>query len=224
MTCARGSPSGGTAAISGGRRCRFAPRARGRWRTSRSCRSPRAGSRSIPRPTTITASTSPPARASRRIFWPRRCRPSRRTSRPNCLALFLGCKGVEMPGTVWCEPCMKSPEEARFEYNPDNFYWNFALRLGREQLRLGKGKFLVAVPRPHRGPRHPRRDARHRVFAAGPDRAARMGPPVPPPDHRPLLPLLRRPLRPVPRRGRRVATTGPGRRGAWPSFSATSPP
>ena len=32
---------------------------------------------------------------------------------PNCLALYLGCPGVEMPGTVWCEPCMDAPESAR---------------------------------------------------------------------------------------------------------------
>ncbi|MCY3023258.1 MAG: hypothetical protein NTW87_30135 [Planctomycetota bacterium] len=65
---------------------------------------------------------------------------------PNCLALYLGCKGVESPGTVWCEPCMTSPEGARFDYDPRNFYWNFSLRLGREQLRLGKGKFLLQFP------------------------------------------------------------------------------
>lgn len=65
---------------------------------------------------------------------------------PDCLALFLGCRGVEMPGTVWCEPCIESPETARFEVDPDNFYWNFCLRLAREQLRLGKGKFFVQFP------------------------------------------------------------------------------
>jgi len=65
---------------------------------------------------------------------------------PNCLALYLGCRGVEMPGTVWCEPCMASPDDARFDYDPDNFYWQFSLRLGREQLRLGKGKFLLQFP------------------------------------------------------------------------------
>jgi hypothetical protein len=65
---------------------------------------------------------------------------------PNCLALFLGCQGVEMPGTCWCKPCISSPEEARFEFNPDNFYWKFCLRLSREQLRLGKGKFLLQFP------------------------------------------------------------------------------
>ena len=65
---------------------------------------------------------------------------------PNCLALYLGCNGVDTPGTVWCEPFINDPGEARFEYDPDNFYWNFSLRLGREQLRLGKGKFLFTFP------------------------------------------------------------------------------
>jgi len=65
---------------------------------------------------------------------------------PNCLALYLGCRGVETPGTVWCEPCMRSPDEARFDYDPGNFYWDFCLRLGREQLSLGRGKFLIQFP------------------------------------------------------------------------------
>ncbi len=65
---------------------------------------------------------------------------------PNCLALYLGCRGVESPGTVWCEPCMAAPDDARFVYDPDNFYWQFSLRLGREQLRLGRGKFLLQFP------------------------------------------------------------------------------
>ena len=65
---------------------------------------------------------------------------------PNCLALYLGCKGVEMPDTVWCKPFIDDPDEAKFEYNPDSFYWKFSLRLGREQLRLGKGKFLLQFP------------------------------------------------------------------------------
>ena len=65
---------------------------------------------------------------------------------PNCLALFLGCIGEEMPGTVWCRPCMSCPEEARFDYDPGNFYWNFSMRLGREFARIGKGKFLQQFP------------------------------------------------------------------------------
>lgn len=65
---------------------------------------------------------------------------------PNCLALYLGCRGVEMPGTVWCQPCISSPEDARFDYDPQNFYWQFSLRLAREQLRLGRGKFLIQFP------------------------------------------------------------------------------
>jgi 5-methyltetrahydrofolate--homocysteine methyltransferase len=65
---------------------------------------------------------------------------------PNCLALYLGCHGVEMPGTVWCQPCMRTPGEAKFEYDPDNFYWDFSRRLGLEQKRLGQGKFLLHFP------------------------------------------------------------------------------
>ncbi|MAF10194.1 hypothetical protein CMK11_07070, partial [Candidatus Poribacteria bacterium] len=65
---------------------------------------------------------------------------------PNCLALYLGCEGVEMPGTVWCKPCIESPESASFDYDADNPYWRFTLRLGRECLRLGAGKFLVQFP------------------------------------------------------------------------------
>lgn len=65
---------------------------------------------------------------------------------PNCLALFLGCRGVEMPGTVWFEPCIGRAEEAVFEFDPDNFYWDFCLRLGREQLRLGAERYLVQFP------------------------------------------------------------------------------
>jgi len=65
---------------------------------------------------------------------------------PNCLALYLGCSGVEMPDTVWCEPCMASPEEARFEFDPHNFYWDFTLRLTHQMLRLGRGKWLLQFP------------------------------------------------------------------------------
>jgi len=65
---------------------------------------------------------------------------------PNCLALYLGCRGVEQPGTVWCEPCMDMPERARFELDPDNVYWTFTLRLADAQLRDGRGKFLTAFP------------------------------------------------------------------------------
>jgi hypothetical protein len=65
---------------------------------------------------------------------------------PNCLALFLGCEGVETPGTVWFKPCIGRPEEAVFEFERDNFYWDFCLRLAREQLRLGEGRYLVQFP------------------------------------------------------------------------------
>ncbi len=65
---------------------------------------------------------------------------------PNCLALYLGCKGIESPGTVWCEPFVHEPRELDLRFDPENFYWNFTLRLGREQVRLGRGKFAVAFP------------------------------------------------------------------------------
>ncbi len=65
---------------------------------------------------------------------------------PNCLALYLGCQGVEMPGTVWCKPCIDTPEAARFDYDEENPYWQFTLRLARECLDLGAGKFLMAFP------------------------------------------------------------------------------
>ena len=64
----------------------------------------------------------------------------------NCLALFLGCQGVDMPGTVWFKPCIGRAEEAVFEFDPDNFYWDFCLRLAREQVRLGAGRCLVEFP------------------------------------------------------------------------------
>ncbi|MFC1600913.1 hypothetical protein ACFL34_01015 [Candidatus Sumerlaeota bacterium] len=65
---------------------------------------------------------------------------------PNCLALYLGCQGVDQVGTVWCEPCIDSPETAVFQNDPENFYWDFTLRLGQEQLRLGQDKFIIQFP------------------------------------------------------------------------------
>lgn len=65
---------------------------------------------------------------------------------PNCLALYLGCQGVDMPGTVWCEPFIHEPEQARFVYDPENVYWQFSLRLGREQVRRNAGKTLFQFP------------------------------------------------------------------------------
>jgi len=65
---------------------------------------------------------------------------------PGDLALYLGCRGKEMPGTVWCQSCIDDPETAVFHYDPDNFYLQFALRLCREQVRLAQGKFMVGFP------------------------------------------------------------------------------
>jgi hypothetical protein len=51
-----------------------------------------------------------------------------------------------MPGTVWCEPVGEEIDDLRFNYDPDNFYWQFSQKLGREQRRLGQGKFLLQFP------------------------------------------------------------------------------
>ena len=64
----------------------------------------------------------------------------------NCLALYLGCRGVDGMDTVWFRPCIAEPETARFEFDPDGFYWQFTLRLAREQARIGAGKFLTSFP------------------------------------------------------------------------------
>ncbi len=65
---------------------------------------------------------------------------------PNTLALYLGCQGVEQPGTVWFEPFIEDPDQARFELQKDGFYWQFSLRLAQEELRIGRRKFLLQFP------------------------------------------------------------------------------
>ncbi len=65
---------------------------------------------------------------------------------PNCLALYLGCQGHEMPGTVWCEPFLDDPEQARLEFDPENFYWRFTREAGRRSAEFGRGKFLPQFP------------------------------------------------------------------------------
>ena len=65
---------------------------------------------------------------------------------PNCLALYLGCRGVEMRDTVWCEPCFATPEAARFDYDPENFYWRFTFDAMRQVAPQAKGKFLQCFP------------------------------------------------------------------------------
>ena len=65
---------------------------------------------------------------------------------PNCLALYLGCHGVEMPGTTWCEPFLEEPTPPAFHYDPDNFYWQFTLEAHRRTMAQSQGKFLQAFP------------------------------------------------------------------------------
>ena len=65
---------------------------------------------------------------------------------PNCLALYLGCRGVDGIDTVWFEPWIDEPETTAFIVDPRNFYWDFTLRLAQQQLALGQGKFLTSFP------------------------------------------------------------------------------
>jgi len=64
----------------------------------------------------------------------------------NCLALYLGCNAVERRDTVWFEPCIEDPDEAVFEYDPNNRYWDFQLRLIKGLLEAGRGKYLITFP------------------------------------------------------------------------------
>ena len=65
---------------------------------------------------------------------------------PNCLALYLGCEGVDMPGTVWFKPCIEQAETARFDFDETNDHWQYTLRLLKEQMRLASGKFMLQFP------------------------------------------------------------------------------
>lgn len=65
---------------------------------------------------------------------------------PGCLSLYLGCTGVEMPGTVWFEHCITDPAEARFDLDRDNFYWNFSLNAYRTTKPEATGRFLQQFP------------------------------------------------------------------------------
>jgi hypothetical protein len=65
---------------------------------------------------------------------------------PNCLALYLGCRGVESPGTVWCEPFLDEPEPPHFRYDPDNFYWRFTREAIERTLEQARGKVLIQFP------------------------------------------------------------------------------
>jgi 5-methyltetrahydrofolate--homocysteine methyltransferase len=62
---------------------------------------------------------------------------------PNALALFLGCPGIEGPGTVWCEPVDQEPEVACATYDRDNFYWRWVLSYCQALQQAGAGRFLI---------------------------------------------------------------------------------
>lgn len=65
---------------------------------------------------------------------------------PGCVSLYLGCQGHEMPGTTWFEPCIDTPETARFDLDRDNFYWQFTLKAHRATLPYSQGRFLQQFP------------------------------------------------------------------------------
>ena len=65
---------------------------------------------------------------------------------PNCVALYLGCRGVEMPETVWCEPFIEDPDRDTFDYDPENRYWQFTLEATRAVRARAAGKFLDQFP------------------------------------------------------------------------------
>ena len=67
---------------------------------------------------------------------------------PNCLALYLGCQGVEREegDTVWCEPFINDPETDGFGFDPDNFYWKFTIDATKRVQSQAAGKFLEMFP------------------------------------------------------------------------------
>ncbi len=65
---------------------------------------------------------------------------------PNCLALYLGCRGLETPDSVWCVPFIDDPERYQFGYDPDSFYWQFTLDATRQVRAQATGKFLDQFP------------------------------------------------------------------------------
>lgn len=65
---------------------------------------------------------------------------------PGCLSLYLGCRGVEMPGTVWFEPCLSGPQPPCLSVARDNFYWNFTCQAHRATREHSTGRFLQQYP------------------------------------------------------------------------------
>jgi 5-methyltetrahydrofolate--homocysteine methyltransferase len=66
---------------------------------------------------------------------------------PNCLALYLGCQGVESAeDTVWCQPFIEHPESFQFRYDPEDFSWKFTLEATKRVRAQAKGKFLDQFP------------------------------------------------------------------------------
>ena len=65
---------------------------------------------------------------------------------PGALALYLGAQGIEDADTVWMQPCIDDPPNARFQLDPQNFYWKFTLDLIHSQIQHASDRFLTAFP------------------------------------------------------------------------------
>jgi hypothetical protein len=65
---------------------------------------------------------------------------------PGALALFLGAKGVEAEGTVWIDSIFDNPDDAVFELDENNPYWEFSWKLACAIKEMGDGKFLQEFP------------------------------------------------------------------------------
>lgn len=65
---------------------------------------------------------------------------------PDTLALFLGCEGVEMPETVWFQPCITDPEQFEPGYDEENRYWQVCTQAHRKAVQFSAGKWLHQFP------------------------------------------------------------------------------
>lgn len=67
---------------------------------------------------------------------------------PNCLALYLGCEGIEGDGTVWVRPFIaeEDPAVPALQYDADNFNWQFSQSAHRAFKAQHGQKMLQQFP------------------------------------------------------------------------------
>jgi len=66
---------------------------------------------------------------------------------PGSLALYLGSEPVFAEDTVWYQPCIGEIERApAIDFDRSNRWWQATMRLVKEGLRRGEGKYLTAIP------------------------------------------------------------------------------